>query len=212
MKTADLSARSAFLRPADPFGFLQSCKKGPGAWPSHRLSDLSLFPLIKFKPLIRWETVFFLPLTWSLFALRICHPGNFTLLGEGSLQAFEVGREEIRQPRQARFASCKGTTRDSGKAICHSYVIPAAKEMGHYRSSFICWLNRPSLCVMYPRVSVICLLKVCYSLVDTSIFPTWLVYGSLLPAKKNSGPISVAICFSLEDQVRQGKLEMTTEK
>lgn len=33
-----------------------------------------------------------------------------------------------------------------------------------------------------------------------------------LPARRNSGQISVAICFSLEDQVQQGKLEMTTEK
>lgn len=175
MKTAGVSGRSAFLRPTDPFAFLQFCIKGPGARASQKRSDLSFSLLIKFKPLIRWETVFFVPLTSSLFALRICHPGNFPLLGKGSLWAFEVGWEEIRRPRQASLhAKDPGGTpvKPSVHLSVHQSAAVSAAEMEHY-GAFVALPN--SFCVMCPRMSVASLLKACYSAEDT--FLMWLVYG-----------------------------------
>lgn len=121
----------------DLFAFLQFCKKGPGARASHKLSDLSFPLLIKFKPLIRWETVFFLPLTSSLFALRICHPGNFPLLGEGSLWAFEVGREEIRRPRQALLYAKK----PGGTPVKPSAIAPLSLQQ-RWNIPVRLWLNQ----------------------------------------------------------------------
>ena len=55
--------------------------------------------------------------------------------------------------------------------------------------------------------------KACCSAVDTPLFPTGIGLLAVLPAKQKSpGQISGAICYSLKDQVLQGKLGMTTEK
>lgn len=68
--------------------------------------------------------------------------------------------------------------------------------------------------VYVPRDDCNSALKACYSAVGISIFFTLIGLGAVTacPRKKNPRQTSGAICYSLKDQVLQGKLETITEK
>ena len=163
-------------------------------------------PLIKFKPLIRWETVFFLPLTSSRFALHICHLGNITLWERVRSSFWSWRRQD-----NAKETS-KGSVRDSWHTIDTGTLLLQPKR---WRSvspiSFVCQSVRVFvLCAQGGGWFVFKSLLLFSGLRGLSY---WRWFTAVLPAEhKSPGPISVAVCYSLKDQVLQGKLEVTTEK
>ena len=175
-------------------------------WPSHKLSDLSFSPLIKFKPLIRWETVFFLPLTSSRFALHICHLGNITFWERVRSSFWSWQRKD-----KAKETS-KGTVRDSWTTIhTDTLLLQPKRWWSVVPVSFVC--QSVHVFKLYAQGGGWFVFK---SLLLFSGLPGlsyWRWFTDVLPAKQKSpGQISVAVCYSLKDQVLQGKLEVTTEK